>query len=224
MRLPPKSRPIVRRVYKSKCPEVLAELFPGPDTTMTPPATHFDSDFSDDYPSKRSRADSYGHDSSDHDHTQIPPGAPEDSYSHRKTLPGRAAISNAADSIHFIKSRALVFHFVDIFDIVPDSLGKLESCILRCGICRKGNGWKWIKGGKGRGSTSNMIAHMRDKHGPIWQNALRADQAASGLIYAPETGSSTSDVQPLVTSNNEPVRTPSSHMHTQAFTHCMRSN
>ena len=145
---------------------------------------------------------------------------PELSYSHRKSLSSRASLSNAADNFHFSKRRALVFNFVDVFDIVEDSLGKLKSCTLRCGICRRGNGWRWIPGGKTKGSTSNMIGHMKDKHPLLWNNALRADMIAWGKELEEQSSNDLSP-QTLVPLADEPVRNylifkPS------RFTDCMR--
>ncbi|QRV92757.1 AC9 transposase [Ceratobasidium sp. AG-Ba] len=106
--------------------------------------------------------------------------APEQLHAHRSLLRGRATLANAADSIHFSKNRSLVFQFVDIYDLVTDDIGKFVSCTLKCGICRKGGGWRWVKGGKAKGSTSNIIAHLQSKHSAIWQNAEHADWIAAG--------------------------------------------
>jgi hypothetical protein len=110
----------------------------------------------------------------------VVPVAPEQLYAHRSLLRGRATLANAADSIHFSKNRSLVFQFVDIYDLVTDDIGKFVSCTLKCGICRKGGGWRWVRGGKAKGSTSNIIAHLHSKHSLIWQNAEHADWIALG--------------------------------------------
>ncbi|KAG8734285.1 hypothetical protein FRC12_018580 [Ceratobasidium sp. 428] len=121
----------------------------------------------------------------------------------RQALPGRATISNAADSIYFSKNRALVYDFVDMYDVVLDELGKLQSCTLRCGICRKGVGWKWQRGGKSRGSTSNPILHMKTKHAPIWDNACYIDKLGpAGPTEQAKTEPTASDEQSQATSNN----------------------
>ncbi|QRV98019.1 Zinc finger, BED-type predicted [Ceratobasidium sp. AG-Ba] len=106
--------------------------------------------------------------------------------SHRQALRGRATKSNAADNIHFTKNHALIFNFVDVFDIVTDGIGKIDSCTLKCGICRDGDGWSWGKATKGQGSMSNMIRHMRQKHPLIWENAERADLIALGKSISME--------------------------------------
>jgi hypothetical protein len=103
-------------------------------------------------------------------------------YAHRRSLPSRATLSNAADNRHFAKSHALVYHFVDMYDIVEDELGGLKSCTLKCGICRRG-GWRWSQDGKSKGSTSNMNNHMKDKHGLIWRSANQADSVARGTAH-----------------------------------------
>jgi hypothetical protein len=121
---------------------------------------------------------------------------PELSYVHRKSLPGRASLSNAADSFHFSKRHALVFNFVDVYDIVEDDLGRLKSCMLRCGICRRGNGWNWIPGGKSKGSTSNMIGHMKEKHQHLWDNALCAKMKVWGKILEEKPGETSSPLTP----------------------------
>jgi hypothetical protein len=126
---------------------------------------------------------------------------PELIHSHRATLHGRATLSNAADSIYFSNHRALVFHFVDVFDLVKDELGKLVSCTLKCGICRAGAGWRWVKGGKSKGSTTNMILHMKDKHGDIWQSALHTDWVASGKPLESQNASAQLQAAP----ENSPV-------------------
>lgn len=120
----------------------------------------------------------------------------DSTYAHRQNLQGRATLSNAAESPYFSKNRALVFQFLDVFNTVQDDIGRLKSCTLRCGICRTG-GWRWIKAGKGKGSTSNMNLHMRDKHGLIWQAAIQADKLAWGLSSAQQADSGVPSPAPL---------------------------
>ncbi|KDN33044.1 hypothetical protein RSAG8_13867, partial [Rhizoctonia solani AG-8 WAC10335] len=113
----------------------------------------------------------------------------ESPFPHRKTLKGRATLCNAADTRHFRNSRALIYTFVDIFDIGLDKLGWLASCTLRCGICQAAAPrWPWIKGSKSGGSTTNMNSHMDQKHTLIWQNACWIDKAArAGSTLVDET-------------------------------------
>ena len=86
-----------------------------------------------------------------------------------------------------------------------DDLGKLKSCMLQCGICQSGNGWKWLSGGKSKGSTSNIIGHMKEKHQPVWSNAVRADLAALGKGQE-EQNDDTSSAQSLAPIAEQPVR------------------
>ena len=78
--------------------------------------------------------------------------------------------------------------------------------MLWCGICRRGNGWKWVSKGKAKGSTSNMIGHMKEKHEPIWNNALRVDLAAWGKELEEQTDENPTP-QTLELSVDQPVRT-----------------
>lgn len=61
-------------------------------------------------------------------------------FAHRWKLDGRATINNAADTRYFSRSKALVYHFLDVHNAVEDQIGQLESCTLQCGICGRG---KW---------------------------------------------------------------------------------
>ncbi|KAF8705378.1 protein dimerization, partial [Rhizoctonia solani] len=107
--------------------------------------------------------------------TTPPPPLPIDPVNpvlaHRYTLEGRATIANAAETRYF-HNKALVYHFLDISHAVEDSVGKLVSCTLHCGICGKGT-WKWSKANGG--STTNMNRHMENKHAEIWSAAERAE-------------------------------------------------
>ncbi|QRV78693.1 hAT family dimerization protein [Ceratobasidium sp. AG-Ba] len=86
--------------------------------------------------------------------------AESNAFAHRKALRGRAILSNAADNPLFSNHHALVFHFVDAFDIE--------------------------KGGKGKGSTSNMRTHMLNKHTLVWENAEKLDDIALGISHGAE--------------------------------------
>jgi hypothetical protein len=122
----------------------------------------------------------------------------EGSFTHRIVLDGRATINNAADTRHFMKHKSLVFHFLDVSGVVENDLGQLVSCKLRCGICGRGN-WQWVKAGKAKGSTSNMVNHMKEKHGTLWRAAERSDKAAQGIIHTDSTASDTTPVLPVAT-------------------------
>lgn len=141
-------------------------------------------------------------------HTPARPSDADHPLPHRQTLRGRAVDSNAADHYLFFKHRALVFNFVDVYNLVQDDLGRLKSCTLRCGICRKGEGWSWGPEAKGKGSTSNMIAHMRGKHSVIWDAALRADAAALGQTQAAPAHSNASNEGDLSSMTSGLVRHP----------------
>ena len=58
--------------------------------------------------------------------THIPRLESDSTYAHRQSLQGRAILSNAADSPHFFKNRALVFQFLDVFNVVQDDVGRLK--------------------------------------------------------------------------------------------------
>ncbi|KAH7332859.1 hypothetical protein B0J17DRAFT_677854 [Rhizoctonia solani] len=103
-----------------------------------------------------------------------PPGSP---FAHRWSFEGRARINNAAETPHFCKHRALVYHFLDMYNVDADGDGDLKSCTLRCGVCEKGT-WRWKKNGKSKGSTTNMNYHMSEKHHSIWQAGVQSDRAA----------------------------------------------
>ena len=130
---------------------------------------------------------------------------------HRWKLDGRATINNAADTQYFSKHTALVFQFLDVLDIVKDDVGLLKLCKLQCGICGRGN-WRWIKGGKGKGSTSNMVVHMKEKHSRIWNAARQLDELAWGTSQSSDSSSSPG-VLPLVPA---PVSTFIQVLHTCA--------
>lgn len=116
---------------------------------------------------------------------------------HRWKLSGRASINNAADTHYFSKHKALVFHFLDVSNVLKDDLGQLKSCTLKCGTCGRGT-WRWVKAGKLKGSTTNMNTHMREKHSAIWEAALRADRVAWGLPLIGDTNEGNPATQPLV--------------------------
>lgn len=119
------------------------------------------------------------------------PSATINSFAHRLILEGRATGNNAADTRHFIKHKSLVFHFLDVSDIVENDIGQLTSCKLQCGVCGRGN-WKWAKAGKAKGSTSNMVNHMKEKHEALWRAAEQSDKVAQGIVLTDSTGSETS--------------------------------
>ena len=94
--------------------------------------------------------------------------------SHCWKLEGWASVNNAADTCHFVKNKSLMFHFLSVSEVVEDDVGQLKSCTLHCGVCRQGK-WHWSRGGKAKGSTSNMNIHMQEKHDTLWQAANQAD-------------------------------------------------
>ncbi|CAE6507973.1 unnamed protein product [Rhizoctonia solani] len=120
---------------------------------------------------------------------------PDPRFAHRWRLEGRARLNNAADTRYFFNRKALVYHFLDVYNPEEDSNGSLESCTFRCGICGRGN-WKWRKNGRSRGSTSNMNGHMKEKHPNIWQPGVQSDKAARIALLAAES-QSTVPVKPL---------------------------
>lgn len=98
-------------------------------------------------------------------------------YAHREHLFGRATKKNVADTPHFAKHTALVYQFLDMAEAVENDVQVLQSCTFHCGICGRGE-WHWVKGGKSRGSTTNMNRHMEDWHNITWAAAKQADDLA----------------------------------------------
>ncbi|KAG8679892.1 hypothetical protein FRC11_003188, partial [Ceratobasidium sp. 423] len=104
----------------------------------------------------------------------VPPWRKNPKYAHREYLVQRATKNNVADTHHFAKHEALVYQFLDMAEAVEDDAHVLLSCTLHCGTCGRGE-WHWVKGGKSRGSTTNMNCHMKDWHNTIWTTAKHAD-------------------------------------------------
>ncbi|QRW13870.1 Zinc finger, BED-type predicted [Ceratobasidium sp. AG-Ba] len=81
---------------------------------------------------------SYHHDSTTGEplpkrlHIETSP-SPDGSYTHRWSIPNRASLNNAADTLYFPSSRSLAYHFVNLIDPVETSPGELASRILQCG-------------------------------------------------------------------------------------------
>ncbi|CUA76039.1 Zinc finger BED domain-containing protein DAYSLEEPER [Rhizoctonia solani] len=134
---------------------------------------------------KRLRLDDSDDSSDDELATYPPPNVSpwrrNPSYAHREHLVQRATKNNVADTPHFAKHTALVYQFLDMAEAIEDNAHVLLSCTFHCGICGRGE-WHWVKGGKSRGSTTNMNRHMKDWHNTVWTAAKHADGLARTRI------------------------------------------